>query len=205
MTNDQWKYSTLYSSGSEKANNYHQVQSFRRKLNTNWNFSSNVGIIFWELYERTKGFLGGKVNGQFCWNDGKPPNNEICLHNGWNFHRKSGISRKAMVLDNCDFSGPNDFLDQEWEGWMCGTILRILQKRFFFMWCRPCQYRSKIPPSPISTVIERYKTFCKSLHWTMRICNSFSNFTFQLEFCKRQRYTLELICFIFQQDLIKLD
>ena len=102
----------------------------------------------------------------------------------------------TMVLDNCDFLGANDFLDPEWEGWMCGTILRILQKRFFFIWCRPCQYRSKIPPSPISTVIERYKTFCKLLHWTMRICNSFSNFTFQLEFCKRQRYTLELICFI---------
>ena len=89
-----------FSSGSERANNYHQVQSFRRKLNTNWNFSSNVGIIFWELYERTKGFLGGKVNGQFCWNDGKPPNNEICLHNGWNFHRKSGILRKAIVFHN---------------------------------------------------------------------------------------------------------
>ena len=94
------KYSTNYSSGSEKANNYDQVQSFQRKLNTNWNFSSNVGIIFWELYERTKGFLGGKVNGQFCWNDGKPPNNEICLHNGWNFHQKSGISRRAIVFHN---------------------------------------------------------------------------------------------------------
>ena len=31
------------------------------------------------------------------------------------------------------------------------------------MWCLPCQYKSKIPPRPISTVIERYKTF-----WTLR-------------------------------------
>ena len=52
----------------------------------------------------------------------------------------------------------------EWEGgWLwCRTILRISREWWFFMWCPPCQYRSKIPPSPISTVIERYKTFCRS-------------------------------------------
>ena len=39
----------------------------------------------------------------------------------------------------------------------------ITREWWLFMWCLPCQYKSKIPPRPISTVIERYKTF-----WTLR-------------------------------------
>ena len=44
-------------------------------------------LDFWELYEHTKGFLA-KVNGQFCWNDGKPPNNEICLRKWFKIFQK---------------------------------------------------------------------------------------------------------------------
>ena len=42
-------------------------------------------------------------------------------------------------------------------------MMDITREWWLFMWCLPCQYKSKIPPRPISTVIERYKTF-----WTLR-------------------------------------
>ena len=124
---------------------------------------------------------------------------------GWKFHRKSDISRKASIpltnyfflseifklsLDQFDlnqmvgidhFAGWNaQLLLNQKGGWLWWrTILRITREWWLFMWCLPCQYGSKIPPSPISTVIERYKKFCTSLYRTKRICTSISNFGFE--------------------------
>ena len=62
----------------------------------------------------------------------------------------------------------------------------------------PCQYGSKIPPTPISTVIERYKTFCRSLHRTVRIClQQYSHFWLPGSFVESRRYTFGQICELF--------